>query len=156
MEESRNYEFAYHITTVLDEAKVPAIQQEVEQLIQKHGGSITSSQQPERKNLSYPIKHQRQSFFAWVRFTADDAELLPELDELARLHPEILRHITLKLESESDKRALKQAEHLERKAAKAAKEGAAISANRRKDASEKKSEDSGKLEQQIDDVIGNL
>ena len=33
MEESRNYEFAYHITTQLDEAKVPAIQQEVEALM---------------------------------------------------------------------------------------------------------------------------
>jgi ribosomal protein S6 len=152
MEESRNYEFAYHITTELDEAKVPAIAQEVEGLIQKHGGVITFSQQPEKKKLSYPILHQRQSFFAWVQFTADSAELLPELDEWARLHPEVLRHITLKLESESDKRAIKQAEHLERKAAKAAKESAAT----KKTAVETKAEDTGKLEQQIEDVIGSL
>lgn len=156
MEESRNYEFAYHITTELDEAKVPAIQQEVEALIAKHGGVITFSQQPERKKLSYPIKHQRQSFFAWVQFTLSGVEgspsLLPELDEWARLHTEILRHVVLKLESESDKRAIKQAEHLERKAAKAVKEGAAV----KKTTTETKAEDSGKLEQQIEDVIGNL
>ncbi len=156
MDESRNYEFAYHITTELDEAKVPLVQQEVEALIQKHGGVITFSQQPERKKLSYLIKHQRQSFFAWVQFTAETGELLPELDEWARLHTEVLRHVVLKLESESDKRAIKQAEHLERKAAKAAKEGAADSATRRKDTTETKAEDTGKLEQQIEDVIGNL
>lgn len=152
MEENRNYEFAYHLTTQMDEANVPAIQQEVEQLITKHGGVITFSQQPERKRLSYEIQHQRQSFFAWVQFTAEDGTLLPELDEWARLHPEVLRHITLRLEPESDKRALKQAEHLERKAAKAAKEGAAV----KKTAPEKKAEDTVKLEKDIEDIIGNL
>lgn len=154
MVESRNYEFAYHITTVLDEARVPSIHAEVEALIQKHGGIITSSQQPERKRLSYPIKHQTQSFFAWVQFGTETAgTLLPELDEWARLHTEVLRHVTLKLEPESDKRAIKQAAHLERKAAKAAKEGAAAP---KKTAAEKPAEDKGKLEKQIEDVIGNL
>lgn len=152
MEESRNYEFAYHITTVMDEAKVPAIQQEVEALIAKRGGFITFSQQPERKKLSYPIKHQHQSFFAWVQFAAHDGELLPELDEWARLHPEVLRHVVLKLESESDKRAIKQAEHLERKAAKAAKEGSAV----KKTTAETPATDKGKMEKELEDVIGNL
>jgi ribosomal protein S6 len=153
MAESREYEFAYHITTQLDEARVPAIQQEVEQLITKRGGTIIFSQQPERKRLSYELKHQSQSFFAWVQFAADNTELLAELDEWARLHPEVLRHITLKLEVESDKRAIKQAEHLERKAAKAAKEGVPLA---KKTTPEKKAEDTGKLEQQLEDVIGNL
>jgi len=152
MGEPRNYEFAYHITTVLDEAKVPSIHADVEALIQKHGGVITSAQQPERRKLSYPINHQTQSFFAWVQFSTDSDMLLPELDEWARLHTEVLRHVTLKLEAESDKRAIKQAEHLERKAAKAAKEGATV----KKTAPEKPAEDKGKLEQQIEDVIGNL
>jgi len=152
MEESRNYEFAYHVTALLDEAKIPSIHQEVEQLIQKNGGVITSSQQPERRKLSYAIKHQTQSFFAWVVFSTDSDTLLPELDEWARLHTEILRHVTLKLEHESDKRAIKQAEHLERKAAKIAREGAAV----KKVTAEKPAENTGKLEKQIEDVIGNL
>ena len=152
MVESRNYEFAYHITTVLDETKVPSIHQEVEALISKHGGAITSSRQPERQKLSYPIKHQTQSFFAWVQFMTDSDTLLPELDEWARLHTEVLRHVTLKLEPESDKRAVKQAEHLERKAAKVAREGAAA----KKTTLETPAADTGKLEKQIEDVIGNL
>lgn len=152
MDEQRNYEFAYHITTQLDEAKVPQIQAEVEQLIAKLGGVITSSQAPQPKKLSYPIKHQRQSFFGWAQFTLGNAEGLAELDEYARLNADILRHITLKLEHESDKRAAKQAEHLERKAAKAAREGSAV----KKTTTEKKSEDQGKLEKQLEDVIGNL
>lgn len=153
MEELRNYEFAYHITTQLDEAKVPQIQQDVEAIIAKHGGIITSSGQPAPKKLSYPINHQHQSFFGWCQFgVAQPEALLAELDEFARLHTEILRHVTLKLEQESDKRAARQAEHLERKAAKAAREGTAI----KKTVSEKKSEDQGKLEQQLEEVIGNL
>jgi ribosomal protein S6 len=152
MEESRNYEFAYHITTQLDEAKVPQIQQEVEAIITKHGGTITASQTPAPKRLSYPINHQQQSFFGWAQFSTADTSVLAELDEFARLHPEIFRHITLKLEHESDKRAAKQAEHLERKAAKAAREGTAV----KKTVTEKKSEDTGKLEKQLEDIIGNL
>lgn len=152
MVEPRNYEFAYHITTQIDEAKVPQIQAEVEALIAKHGGVITASQAPQPKKLSYSINHQHQSFFGWVQFTTENAELLPELDEYARLHLEIFRHVTLKIEHESDKRAAKQAEHLERKAAKAAREGTAV----KKTVTEKKSDDTGKLEKQLEDVIGNL
>ncbi len=152
MEESRNYEFAYHVTTQVDEGKVPAIQQEVEGIIAKHGGVITASQAPQPKKLSYPIAHQTQSFFGWVQFSSSEPAVLTELDEFARLHPEILRHVTLKLEYESDKRAAKQAAHLERKAAKAAREGATV----KKTVSEKPAEDKGKMEQQLEDVIGNL
>jgi ribosomal protein S6 len=153
MDEPRNYEFAYHITAQMDEAKAPAIQQDVEGIIAKNGGVITLSQPPSPKRLSYPIKHQRQSFFGWCQFSTTEPEkLLAELDEFARLHPEVLRHVTLKLEHESDKRAAKQAAHLERKAAKQAREGAAV----KKTVTEKKSEDQGKLEKQLEDVIGNL
>jgi small subunit ribosomal protein S6 len=152
MVESRNYEFAYHITTQLDEAKVPQIQQEVEALITRNGGVITSSQAPQPKKLSYSIDHQHQSFFGWTQFTAENGLLLEELDEYARLNNDILRHVTLKIEAESDKRAAKQAEHLERKAAKAAREGTAV----KKTVTEKKADDTGKLEKQLEDVIGNL
>lgn len=152
MEEPRNYEFAYHVTTQLEEAKVPAIQQEIEGIIARHGGAITASQAPQPRKLSYPIKHQRQSWFGWVQFSVSDETLLPELREWAALHPEVLRHVVLKLEHESDKRAAKQAEHLERKAAKAAREGAA----QKKTTAEKPAEDKGKMEKQLEDIIGNL
>ena len=152
MVESRNYEFAYHLTTQMDEAKAPAITEEVQGIVTKNGGVITASQQPVPKRLSYPIKHQRQSLFGWVQFSADNADLLAELDEYARLHPEVLRHITMKLEYESDKRAEKQAEHLERKAAKQAREGAAV----KKVITETPAEDKGKMEKQLEDIIGNL
>lgn len=152
MVEPRNYEFACHITAQMDEAAVPAVWQQVQELIGKHGGTIAAEQQPQRTRLSYEIKHQRQSFFGWVQFSTDKEELLHELDEWARLHTEVLRHITLKLEPESDKRAAKQAEHLERKAAKQAREGAAV----KKTSTEKKAEDTGKMEKDIEDILGNL
>ncbi len=151
MVESRNYEFACHITTQVDEAAVPALWAEVEAIIAKHGGTIAFAQQPERKRLSYPIKHQTQTFFAWVQFATESEELLAELKEWAT-RPEVMRHIVLKLEAESDKRAAKQAEHLERKAARQAKEGAAT----KKTTTEKPAADKGKMEKDLEDVLGNL
>lgn len=156
MGEPRTYEFACHFTTQLDEATVPALWQEVIGLIQRHGGTVSLAQEPQKQRLSYPILHQRQSFFGWAQFTLSEAEgspsLLAELAEWARLHPQVLRHIVLKLEPESDKRAAKQAQHLERKAAKQAKEGA----QQKKTAVETPSEDKGKLEKQLEDILGNL
>ena len=152
MVEPRNYEFACHITTQLDEARVPALWAEVEQMISTHGGVITFSQQPQPKRLSYPIKHQTQSFFAWTQFTTESDELLAALTEWARTRPEVLRFVTLKLEAESDKRAAKQQAHLERKAAQQARESSAV----KKTVTEKPAEDKGKLEKQLEDIIGNL
>jgi ribosomal protein S6 len=152
MEDSRMYEFGYHITTKLDEARVPQIHAEVEGLITKAGGTIMESHIPERRRLSYPINHQSEVFFGWVTFGLENGEFLAELDEWARLNAELVRHVTLRLEPESDKRATKQAAHLERKAAKTAKEGAAV----KKTTVEKKSDDTGKLETQLEDVLGNL
>jgi len=152
MVEPRNYEFACHITTQTEEANVAALWSEVEQMISKHGGVITFAQQPQPKRLSYPIKHQSQSYFAWTQFTTDDDELLGALQEWARTRPEVLRHIILKVEAESDRRAAKQQAHLERKAAQQAREGAAV----KKTTVEKPAEDKGKLEKQLEDVLGTL
>ena len=145
MEDSRMYEFGYHITTKLDEARVPQIHAEVEGLISKAGGTVMESHIPERRHLSYPIKHLTEVFFGWVTFGLENGEFLAELDEWARLN-------TLRIEAESDKRATKQAAHLERKAAKAAKEGAAV----KKTTSETKADDTGKQDTQLEDVLGNL
>ena len=152
MGEPRTYEFACHFTTQLDEATVPALWQEVIGLIQRHGGTVSLAQEPQKQRLSYQIAHQSQSFFGWVQFTSDQEALLAELTEWARLHPQVLRHIVLKLEPESDKRAAKQAQHLERKAAKQAKEGS----QQKKTTAETPSEDKGKMEKQLEDILGNL
>ena len=152
MVEPRNYEFACHFTTQLDEAKVPELWAQVTQTIGTHGGVITAEQPPQPQRLSYEIMHQSRTFFGWVQFQTDKEELLAALEEFCRMHPEVLRHIVLKLESESDKRAAKQAEHLERKAAKQAKEGSL----QKKTVTEKKAEDTGKQDKELEDVLGNL
>jgi len=151
MVEPRNYEFACHFTTQLDEALLPQLWAQVTQAIAK-GGIITAEQPPQPQRLSYEINHQRRSFFAWVQFSTEQEELLQELEEWCRLHPEVLRHLVLKLEAESDKRAAKQAAHLERKAAKQAKEAS----QQKKTVVEKKAEDTGKLEEQIEEALENI
>ncbi|HXK35971.1 MAG TPA: 30S ribosomal protein S6 [Candidatus Paceibacterota bacterium] len=152
MVEPRHYEFACHFTTQLDEALVPQLWAQVTQTITKHGGIITAEQPPQPQRLSYDIKHQRRSFFAWAQFSTEQEELLQDLEEWCRLHPEVLRYLVLKLEAESDKRAAKQAAHLERKAAKQAKEGSL----QKKTVVEKKAEDTGKLEEQIEEALENI
>jgi len=154
--ELRNYELGYHITMNVDEGRAPQVQSELEKLITDAGGTITFSQAPERRRLSYSIKHQRQAFFGWMQFSLavpdpDEDEAIHSLeamDEYLRLHQDILRYVILRLEHEEDKRTAPLAASRERKAA----QETALP----KKTEEKKAEDTGKMEKELEEVIGNL
>jgi ribosomal protein S6 len=154
--EIRNYELGYHVTTNVAEGRQETIKSELEKLVTDAGGSITFSQTPELKKLSYQIDHQRQAFFGWMQFSLPHADeeaeetvdVLAALDEQLRLNNELLRYVVLRLEPEEDKRTAPLAASRERKAA-------AEAAQPRK-VDEKKAEDSGKLESELEDVLENL
>ncbi len=99
------YELAYHLDPNLDEASVQRMRSELEQLITSHTGTITLTKDPEKGHLSYPIRHERTSFFGWFRFQIADREQLAVIDEQMRLHQEVMRHIVVKVEPTVSKKA---------------------------------------------------
>jgi ribosomal protein S6 len=78
---------------------------ELEKLITSHTGTIALAKEPEKARLSYPIKHERTSFFGWFQFRVEDREQLAAIDEQMRLHHEVIRHIILKVEPTVNKKA---------------------------------------------------
>lgn len=156
MEEARNYELGYHVTTNVTEGRQEEVKNELEKLVTDAGGAITFSQSPELKKLSYLINHQRQAFFGWMQFSLprpdEDAEetkdALAAMDEQLRLNNELLRYVVLRLEPEEDKRTAPLAASRERKAA--------AEAAQPKKVDEKKAEDVGKMESELEDVLENL
>lgn len=155
-QEFRNYELGYHVTTNVAEGRAEELKGELEKLVTDLGGSVTFSQSPELKKLSYQIKHQRQAFFGWIQFSLqerdEEAEETPEplaaLDEQLRLNNDLLRYVVLRLEPEEDKRTAPLAASRERKAA-------AEAAQPRK-VEEQKAENTGKLESDLEDVLEKL
>lgn len=152
--ELRNYELGYHITTNVEEGRAEKVKDELEKLVTDSGGAITISQTPELKRLSYSIKHQRQAFFGWMQFSLPDSEegdtgaMLSALDEQLRLSNELLRYVVLRLEHEEDKRTAPLAASRERKAAAEAAKPRVVE--------EKKAEDTGKMESELEDVLENI
>lgn len=144
-----DYELGYHITTNVSEGRDVGVKDELEKLVSGAGGAVTFSQAPERKRLSYPIKHQNQAFFGWMQFSLADREQLPGIEEHLRLNGDILRYVILKLEPEKDKRTAPLAQAKERKAAKEA-------AAKPRATTEKKAEDTGKMEKELEGVLENL
>jgi ribosomal protein S6 len=143
-----DYELGYHVTTNVDEGRELQVKDELEQIITKAGGTIIFSQQPERRRLSYAIKHQNQAFFGWIQFSLSDRQMLATLDEHLRLHADILRYVLLRLEPEEDKRTAPLAASRERKAA--------AEAAKPKTVEEKPAADVGKMEEELEKALGDL
>lgn len=154
--ELRNYELGYHVTTNVAEGRAEEVKNELEKLVTDSGGTITFSQTPELKRLSYLINHQRQALFGWMQFSLprpdEDAEEVTDpligIGEQLRLNSELLRYVVLRLEPEEDKRTAPLAASRERKAAQEAAQPRKVE--------EKKAEDTGKLESQLEDVLENI
>lgn len=151
MEDSlrQNYELAYHIQPNVDEKRILEVKEGLEELITKQGGAITFSKVPERTHLSYPIRRERSSYFGYVQFSlTKPADALPALEEHIKLNADIIRHLTLKLETDAQKQKTlaKMAEHKERQERRVKRQAATTGPKA----------DSKEMEKQLEEVIGNL
>ena len=137
--ENQLYELAYHIEPEVEAAQVPAIKEEIEKLITNEGGVVAYSKEPEHIRLSYPIKHDRMSYFGYVQFTVADREnAIAHIDEQLRLNNHIMRHLIVKLEERRKTPGRAPAGQPERRVRKEVKK------------------DSKEIEKQLEDVISGL
>jgi len=101
-DDKQNYELAFHISSNLEEADVWKTRQDMEKTVTSHGGVVSFAREPERFRLSYPIKHQSNSYFSYFDFNLESSEesVYKIRDEL-KLNSNILRFLILKQKSES-------------------------------------------------------
>ncbi|MEK7125131.1 MAG: 30S ribosomal protein S6 [Patescibacteria group bacterium] len=92
-ETAQQYELAYHLSPALDEAGMTAARDEISKIVTSHGGTVSFTRDPEKTRLSYPIKHQRQSWFGYTHFGIEDREKLQEIDEQMRLDNNVIRYL---------------------------------------------------------------
>ncbi len=151
--ERRNYELGYHIDPKVPETEIPTIRQEIEQLITSQEGIISYSKEPEKAHLSYPVNHERSSYFAYIQFSLPAQTDLPSgglthLEEHLRPNTRLLRYVVLKLESDAErqKAAAKAKISLERIQERA----------KRAPVAPITPQESEHIEQKIEEIIGNL
>ncbi len=153
MDATNSYELAFHINPNIEEAKISSIKSDLEKTITSHGGMISFSKEPERTNLSYPLNKNHSSFFGYIQFNSDDAELLTSLEEQIKLNNDILRTLTIKLPPESKRKqaALRQIRSKERAERRAAEAPTGRPAPKAPSEAEEK-----KIEEQVEDILEKL
>ncbi len=95
MEESvlRTYETLYIIHPDTSEDEVQAISQQVEALVQKHGGEIVKGEIWGKRRLAYEVRKCTEGYYVLLRFTAP-ADFVQRLEAHFRLAENIIRFLT--------------------------------------------------------------
>jgi len=107
-DERRVYELGYHMVPTLTEEE---LQKEVEALrnaITELEGTIVSEGEPERMELAYTMiindggKNTKYdtSYFGWIKFDMDPAQLAHLQDEVIAFNKNIIRHLLIKTVAE--------------------------------------------------------
>ena len=91
-----NYELGFHLLPELEEERLNAKVQEIEEVIAKLSGSVTSSRPIKKQRLSYPIEHKKYSYFGVFNFKMP-TEGAHQLRDALKLDEAVLRSLILKV-----------------------------------------------------------
>lgn len=92
LENKREYEMSYLLTSDIPENKLESEISELNGMIAKNDGTVTLSDLPKIRFLSYPVKKHRQAYFGAVYFHAD-ADGLDAIKKTIALYKNVLRFL---------------------------------------------------------------
>ncbi len=88
------YELAYHMKPDLEEAKIKTHMQDVESLITQNGGTVSTSRDPKKVHLSYPITRHHEAYMGVMDFSGP-ADMLAGVNAQLKLQEGILRFLII-------------------------------------------------------------
>jgi len=88
------YELTYLISPQLSEEELKILGEKISSLIQKEGGVLNVISFPNKKNLFFPIKKQKEAFLSDLNFYLE-AEKLGNLEKELKSEKKILRYLIL-------------------------------------------------------------
>ena len=94
-----NYEIMFIVKSTLDEAAQKSVVKDIQNLITDNKGKVIEFKEMGRKKLAYPIEKEVSGFY-YLMYAEANAEIIKEFDRKLRINENILRHLTLKKESE--------------------------------------------------------
>lgn len=94
------YESAVLINAALDDQQIDAILTRIKDLITNNGGQIREIDNWGRKRLAYPVEKSKIGYYAIFRFDAP-SDIVAKLERTYSLDEQILRFVTLKLNSDA-------------------------------------------------------
>ena len=99
MPSDRQYELVYIVAPTATDAEVEGLQKEFDELIEKLGGSVESTDLWGRRKLAYEVGHFNEGIYL-VQIINGPAEMVAELGRRLRVRDQVLRHMTVRVDED--------------------------------------------------------
>jgi small subunit ribosomal protein S6 len=99
MSTSRQYELVYIVTPDASEQEIADLHTQIEQIVQRYGGTFDKTENWGRKRLAYDIGHHREGNYV-VETITGSGELMKEIDRRLRVIDQVIRHLIVRVDEE--------------------------------------------------------
>ncbi len=99
----RKYETIFILKPDLNDEEVKPHVEKVKNIIEKNGGEILAVDDWGKKKLAYEIKKQKYGRYLYISFNADPGTI-SQLDKNFQINENVLRHLNVVLERETEGR----------------------------------------------------
>ncbi len=99
MAEKRVYEVMYIADPASDVESLEAINKEIEQLVEKDGGTVVSSEDMGKRRLAYKIKQFTEGYYFLYEIEGSGGEIA-EIERRLRVNDKVFRYLTVRVDEE--------------------------------------------------------
>ena len=99
MSTNRQYELVYIVTPDASEQEIADLHTQVEQIVQRFGGTLDKTENWGRKRLAYDIAHHREGNYV-VETISGSGELMKEIDRRFRVTDQVIRHLIVRVDED--------------------------------------------------------
>ncbi len=99
MADKRTYEVMYVIGAETADEDIAKLNETIEQIVEKEGGSIVITELMGRRKLAYPINKKTEGYYVLFEIEGSGQEIA-ELERRMRVNDAILRYLTVRVDEE--------------------------------------------------------
>lgn len=99
MSAARQYELVYIVTPDAAEQEIADLHTQIEQIVQRFGGTFDKTENWGRKKLAYEIGHHREGVYV-VETITGTGDLMKEIDRRLRVLDQVIRHLVVRVDDE--------------------------------------------------------
>ncbi|HEV3485003.1 MAG TPA: 30S ribosomal protein S6 [Vicinamibacterales bacterium] len=99
MSTNRQYELVYIVTPEASDEQVTELHTQIEQIVQRFGGTFDKTENWGRRKLAYEIGHHREGIYV-VETITGSGEMVKEIDRRLRVIDQVVRHLIVRVDEE--------------------------------------------------------
>ncbi len=93
----KKYEIMYILKANLEDAARNELIGKLHEILSLDGSTVDDVNEWGLKDLAYEIKKERKGYYVVVKVSASSSKVINEFDRLAKINPNVLRHLIIAL-----------------------------------------------------------